>query len=434
MTPSGGELDLMQRQHVNFLLLGGGIAAHEAARAIRSRDVESSIVMIAREAARPYRRPELSKSYLLGKMPRESIFVDTARWHEQNHITLRTGISASQIDVNRHSVFLASGEEFAFDRLLIATGCAPKKLNVPGEALPNVHSLRNVNDADRLLRSIATAQHEGLPIPNDPDPKHRGRAVVVGAGLLGVEVAASLKTLGMHVELVVGRSHPWAHYAGEVVGRAVARSLEAHGVVIHTGRNVLKFEGDGRVQRVVLADGTRIDTNLAIVCIGTDPTQELLRNTPIASEKAILVDAHCKTSVTDVFAAGDCAAAFDPAFNRHRYFPHWNQAAMLGSVAGDVMAGGERVVDSSIAIESRWFEHSGFICGERKHIDRRFIRQTPQSIIEFGVAADGRLSQIVSVGDIDQKSARLLIAQRVQTNDREESLKDPAFDLRGLVP
>jgi 3-phenylpropionate/trans-cinnamate dioxygenase ferredoxin reductase component len=423
----------MQRQHVNFLLLGGGIAAHEAARAIRSRDTGSSILMVAREAARPYRRPELSKSYLLRKVPRESIFVDSARWHEQNQITLRTGISASQLDVNRHSVFLASGEEYVYDHLLIATGCAPKKLNVPGEALPNVHMLRNVNDADRLLHAIDTARHEGLPIPNDPDPKHRGRAVVIGGGLLGVEVAASLKTLGMHVELVVGRSHPWAHYAGQEVGRVVARSLESHGIVIHAERMVMKLEGDGRVQRVVLSDGTRIDTNLAIVCIGVDPTQELLRNTPIASEKAILVDQHCRTSAPDIFAAGDCAAAFDPMFNRYRYFPHWNQAAMLGAVAGDVMAGGDRIVDASIAIDSHWFELSGFICGERKHIDRRILRQTPDRIVEFGIAADGRLSQVVSVGDIDQRAARNLVARRVQTQGREEAFKDPNVELRSLI-
>jgi NADPH-dependent 2,4-dienoyl-CoA reductase/sulfur reductase-like enzyme len=423
----------MPRQHVNFLLLGGGIAAHEAARSIRSRDTGSSIMMIAREAARPYRRPELSKSYLLRKVPRESIFVDNARWHEQNYVSLRTGMSASQIDANRHSVFLASGEEFMFDRLLIATGCAAKKLNVPGEALPNVHTLRNVNDADRLLHAIDTARHEGLPIPNDPDPKHRGRAVVIGGGLLGVEVAASLKTLGMHVELVAGRSHPWAHYAGDAVGRVVSRSLESHGILIHTDRSVMKLEGDGRVQRVVLSDGTRIDTNLAIVCIGVDPTQELLRNTPIASEKAILVDQHCRTNVADIFAAGDCAAAFDPLFGRYRFFPHWNQAAMLGAVAGDVMAGGDRVVDPSIAIESHWFEQYGFICGERKHIDRRILRQTPEKIIEFGIAGDGRLSQIVSVGDIDQRAARNLIAKRVQTSGREEAFKDPNVDLRSLA-
>ncbi len=420
----------MQRQHVNFLLLGGGIAAHEAARAIRSRDPGASIVMIAREAARPYRRPELSKSYLLRKMPRESIFVDNSRWHEQNHVSLRTGTSATQIDCNRHAVNLTTGDEIIFDRLLIATGCAPRKMNVPGESLPNVHTLRNVNDADRLLHAIDSARIEGLPLPNDKT--HRGRAVVIGSGLLGVEVASSLKTLGMHVELVSGRSHPWSHYAGEAIGRLVSRSLESHGIVLHANRLVQRLDGDGRVQRVVLSDGTRIDTNLAIVCIGVDPTQELLRNTPIASEKAILVDEHCRTNIGDVFAAGDCAAAYDPLFQRHRYFPHWNQAAMLGSVAGDVMSGGDRIVDSSMAIESHWFEMNGFLCGERKHIDRRILRQTPETIIEFGLAGDGRLSQVVAVGDIDQKSARLLIAKRVQTSGREEAFKDPKVDLRSL--
>lgn len=420
----------MQRQHVNYLLVGGGIAAHEAARAIRSRDTGSSVLMVAREAARPYRRPELSKSYLLRKVPRESIFVDNVRWQEQNNIALRTGTSASQIDCSRHTVLLGSGDEIVYDRLLIATGCAPRKLNVPGESMPNVHSLRNVSDADRLLHAVDTARQEGLPLPGDP--KLRGRAVVVGGGLLGVEVAASLKTLGMHVDLVVGRSHPWAHYAGEAVGRVVTRSLEAHGITLHLDRAVDRFEGDGRVQRVILSDGTRIDTNLAVVCIGVDPTQELLRNTPIASEKAILVDQQCRTNVPDVFAAGDCASAFDPLFGRHRHFPHWNQAAMLGAVAGDVMAGGDRTLDSSVGIDSHWFELTGFICGERKHIDRRILRQTPEKIVEFGISGDGRLSQVVAVGDIEHKAVRLLIAGRVQTSGREEAFKDPNVDLRAL--
>lgn len=420
----------MTRQHVNFLLLGGGIAANEAARAIRSSELTASILMIARESARPYRRPELSKSYLQRKESRESIFVDNDRWQTQNNIVLKSGTSAQMIDTGRHAVLLDSGEEFFYDRLLIATGCAPRRLGVPGDALPNVHTLRNVNDADRLLHAIDVARIEGLPVP---DGATRGRATVVGGGLLGVEVAASLRALGLHVELVVGRGHPWSNYAGDVVGRSIARSLEAGGVVLHVDRTVTRLEGDGRVQRVVLSDGSRIDTNLVVTCVGVDATQDLLRNTPIASEKAILVDAQCRTNIEDVFAAGDCCAAFDPAFGRHRYFPHWNQAAMLGATAGDGMAGGTRRVDPATLVDSGWFDQTGLICGDRKLVHHRIVRQQADQVVEFGVANDGRVAQIVALGSVDEKAVRSLIARRTNVVGREEQLKDPTVPLASLT-
>jgi len=419
----------MDRLHVKYLLIGGGIAASEAARAIRERDATGSLVMVTRESSRPYRRPDLSQRYLRREVQRSTIAVEGVA--AVPDVTLRTGRSARILDVARHRVSLDDGSELDYDRLLLAVGGQARHLAVPGSEFPNVHYLRTVDDADRLLHAVDAAKLEGLP---QPAAGRRGRVVVVGSGLLGVEVAASLAGLGLHVEVVTGRPHPWHHYAGDVVGRLVARTLEAGGVPVHNDAPVARFEGDGRVQRVALADGRRIDANLVVAAVGVEANRELLRNTPVAAERAILVDEQCRTSAPDVFAAGDCCAAFDPLFAKHRYFPHWRFAAMLGATAGDVMAGGEARVDGVVPVQSEWLGHVGRIWGERRVVDRRVVRTlSADRVVEFGVATDGRVAQVVSVGDVgDPEPLRRLVATRAQVGGREEQLRDPAFDLGGL--
>lgn len=419
----------MDRIHVNYLLVGGGIAATAAVRAIRARDTGSSVMLVTREAIRPYQRPELSKRYLRKELPRESIMASTEEWFASNDVQLRTGRRATQIEVARHCVTLDNSDALFYDKLLLAVGGVARRLTIPGAQLPGVHYLRTLDDADRLLHAIDSARIEGLPQPQDGGQKSRGRITVIGAGVLGVEVAASLKQVGLHVDLVVGRPHVWSRYAGEVIGRQIARKLESGGVRVHLEAAV-RIDGDGRVQHVALAGGKTLDTNLVVVCVGMEANRELLANTPIAAEKAILVDEQCRTSVPDVFAAGDCCAAYDPIFGKHRQFAHWNQAQVLGEIAGDVMAGGDRRLEGVVTFETSFFDTGARFWGEPRLVDHRLVRQNNGDTIEFGVARDGRIAQVIAVGSTrDDEALQTMVATRFNTEGHEERLKDPGQPL-----
>jgi len=349
--PHGGETDMSSNLHVQYLLVGGGIAASAAAEAIRQRDPAGSAMLIGQEATRPYHRPPLSKQFLRDEVSRESLFTRDGDWFAQHNIDLHTGHRVAAIDVNHRLVVLDSGREVGFEKLLLATGASPVPLEMPGATLPNVFYVRTLADIDRLRSSIDQAKNFGRLQPQtDALPRNsstgRGRATIIGGGLLGVELAASLTQVGLAVDLVVANPAPWHDYAGDVTGRFIARLLEHQGVTVHLSTTALRLEGDGRVQRVILSGDQVLETDLAIGAIGVTVNRQILRNTPIRAEKAILTDEHGQTSVPSIYAAGDCAAVFDPAVGKHRIGQHWSHAQFTGRLAGDNMAGGSSVYDA----------------------------------------------------------------------------------------
>jgi NADPH-dependent 2,4-dienoyl-CoA reductase/sulfur reductase-like enzyme len=252
-----------------------------------------------------------------------------------------------------------------------------------------------------------------------------------------VELAGSLTQSGLHVDLAVSGDYPWKRFAGDVTGRCIARFLENHSVTLHSGERVARVEGDGRVQRVVLASGKSIACDFAVAAVGMVVHKEILRGTPIAAEKAILVDAGCRTNVRGIFAAGDCAAVFDPLFGKHRMMHHWDSASQTGKIAGINMAGGDAKFEVASFFDSQIFGLKLGVWGEARVVDRRIIRGTPSAespeFIEIGVAADGRVAQVIAVGEVGQTEllARL-VKERVATNGREEELRDPGVALEGL--
>src|SRR5688500_2751186 len=341
----------MKSLHVKYLLVGAGVASSAAAMAIRQRDPDGAVLLVGKEVNRPYHRPALSRDYLLGRTNRDRIFTVGDDWFVENKVELRTGRRASTLDTARRSVALDDGEVVQYDRLLIATGSAPSTLAVLGAELPNVYYLRTLDDAERLHNAMAKALHEGRA-----HDRGRGRVVVVGGGLLGMELAATLHEAGLAVEIVMASAHAWPRFAGESIGRLALKHLENKGVRVRTATTVLKLEGDGRVQRVVLSDGTIADCDFVVGALGISASKELLRNTPIAAEKAILVDDHARTSDEHVWAAGDCAAIFDARFGKYRHLDHWDSAQATGTLAGTNMAGGDERYDLVNRYTSRVFD------------------------------------------------------------------------------
>jgi len=421
----------MVNLHVKYLLVGGGVASSAAAAAIRGRDPAGSILLVAQERTRPYHRPLLSKSLLRREVARDTAFVVPPAWFEQNHVELRTGRRMTRFDASRHSATLDSGEEVSYDRMLLATGASALPLDVPGASLPNLYFLRTLEDLDRLSHAIDKARTEGQRHDHG-----RGRVVVIGGGWIGMEVAGSLTQLGLGVDLVT-EIHPWNRLAGEATGRFAAVSLERAGVRVHSNLRPHRLEGDGRVQRVILSDGSTLACDLAIAAVGAVANKEVLRGSSIDAERAILTDPTCRTSAEDVFAAGDCAAILDPLFGKYRWIDHGSHARLTGTLAGSNMAGANEVYSGVNRFDSEVLNVRLVGWGENRFVDRRLIRGTPEvggttGFAEIGVANDGRVSQVLCLGPRDAtvpEDLSGLVAKRLNVSGREEQLKDPSISL-----
>jgi 3-phenylpropionate/trans-cinnamate dioxygenase ferredoxin reductase subunit len=423
----------MNHLHVKYLLIGGGLASSSAAEAIRERDKEGSILLVGQEVNRPYHRPPLSKEYLRRQKPRQELAAIEPNWFERNHVDLHTGLRVARLDTSRMSATLDNGAEVSFDRVLIATGATPVHLDVPGSALPNLFYLRTLDDCHHLHHAIDKAKREGRLHPGG-----RGRVVVIGGGLLGVEVAASLVQLGLGVELLLSKPYPWDKFVGENTGKFLVRFLEKRGMVVHSSSRPQRLEGDGRVQRVVLGDGRTLDCDFAVAAVGATPNKELLRGTPITAERAILTDERCRTNVPGVYAAGDCAAIFDPLFGKHRVLDHWDNAIVTGKLAGRNMAGADEAYSSVNYFFSDVFELTLSGWGQSRHVDRRLLRGTPNveapDFIEIGIAGDGRIAQVLALGHQGEDDLlRDLVARRFRVDGNEEAIKDPKVSLREIL-
>lgn len=423
--------------HVKHIVVGAGGAGSAAAEAIRKHDPQGSILLIGQESTRPYLRPSLSKEYLRRQMSKMDIVIEPVGWYDANHIELRTGRRVTHLDTARRTIALDNGDEIAFDNLLLATGASARPLKVPGADLPNVFYLRTISDCDRLHNAIDKAKSEGRQQPGS-DRSIRGRAAVIGADLLAVESAASLRQMGLHVDLIVGPSHAWSRIAGENTGKFIARFLEKHGVAVHANIDIARIEGDGRVQRIALSEGTPLDCDFAVAAEGIVPNRELVRDTPIAAEKAILVDDHCRTNVAGIYAAGDCAAVFDSLYGKHRLLDHWESARYTGAIAGANMAGADVRYDTVNTFTSDIFELKLFAWGEARFVDRRLVRGTPAidspAFAEIGVASDGRVSQVLAIGRPEEHELfNELVRRRFNVEGHEEAIKDPSRDLRELL-
>jgi 3-phenylpropionate/trans-cinnamate dioxygenase ferredoxin reductase subunit len=261
---------------------------------------------------------------------------------------------------------------------------------------------------------------------------------VIGSGLLGVELAASLTQMGLEVDLLLKGEHPWPRFAGETTARWAARFLEQHGVAVRPLSAPLRLEGDGRVQRVILPNHEVLACDFAVAAVGIVANKELLRGTPIAAEKAILTDEFCRTTVGDVYAAGDCAALFDPLFGKHRLLDHFDSARHVGALAGRNMTGANEAYADVSHFWSDLFDVTLHAWGESRHVHHRLVRGNSSAespdFIEFGLSADSRISQVVAVNHAgDAEALKQLVKHRAAIAGREELLKDPASDLRELL-
>ena len=306
-----------------FAIIGAGLAGAKAAETLRTEGFEGRVVVFGDEPERPYERPPLSKDYLRGEVSRDTAYVHDEGFYGQHEIELRTATAVRGIDVAASEVVLAGDKRVGFDQLLLTTGASPRRLTIPGADLDGVHYLRSLRDADVLQERLAAG----------------GSAVVVGAGWIGAEVAASARQKGLDVTVVEPASVPLERVLGPEVG-AVYRDLHLeHGVTFALGTGVDAFEGTGRVEAVRTSDGRVIGCDLVVVGIGVTPNTALAERAGLAVDNGVVVDERLRSSVPTILAAGDVASAYHPLFGRHVRVEHWANALNQGPAAARSMLG-----------------------------------------------------------------------------------------------
>ena len=305
------------------VIVGAGLAGAKTAEALREEGFEGRIVLVGQEPELPYERPPLSKDYLRGESPREKARVHRADFYAANDIDLRTATLVERIDLGASEVALSTGRPIHYDRLLIATGAEPRRLSVPGAELEGVHYLRDFSDADEIASHFDAGR----------------RMVVIGAGWIGSEVAASARQRGVEVTVVERGEVPLERVLGRQVGEVYAQLHRDRGVELLTGAALASIEGSGRVERVRLADGHTVEADVVVAGIGVTPRTALAEGAGIAVDNGILTDERLETSAAGVFAAGDVANAFHPFYGHRLRVEHWANALNQPATAARAMLG-----------------------------------------------------------------------------------------------
>lgn len=305
------------------VIVGAGAAGFAAAHALRAEGYDGAIEMVGADPAEPYDRPNVSKDYLAGTAQPEWLPLRDPDWYRDNRINLRLGRPVESLDLGQRRVMLAGGEGVSFDALLLATGADPVRLPIPGAEGPNVHYLRSLADADRLIAATVGAR----------------RAVVLGASFIGLEVAASLRARGLEVHVVAPEAVPMARILGPDLGAHIRRLHESHGVVFHLEDTVTEI-GAGVL---ALKSGSALAADVVAIGVGVRPNTALAEAAGLAVDKGVLVDAYLQTSAPGVYAAGDIARWPDKITGERVRVEHWVVAERQGQTAArNILGRGER--------------------------------------------------------------------------------------------
>jgi len=308
-----------------FVIVGGGLAGAKAAEALRDNDFDGHIILFAEERHLPYERPPLSKEYLAGKKSLNDFTVQDADWYGDHNVDLRLGSRVSSLDPAAHTVGLPDDLTVAYDKLLLATGSASRRPPIPGSDADGVHYLRTYDDA-ATLNSVLT---EGSSL------------AVVGAGWIGLEVAAGARQRGVGVTVVEAARQPLVAALGETVGEVFANLHRDHGVDLRLEAHVEEITtAEGRATGLKMGDGSTVAADAVLVAVGAKPNVELAEQAGLSmGDGGVLVDASLRTSDPDIYAVGDIAAAEHPLFGCRIRTEHWANALKQPAVATAGMLG-----------------------------------------------------------------------------------------------
>ncbi len=314
------------------MIVGGGLAAARIAEQLRRAEYTGAITIVSDEVHLPYDRPPLSKEVLRKEV--DDVFLKPREWYDEKNITLRLGSAATGLDTREQTITLDDGAVLGYDELVIATGLVPRRI----PAFPDLEGIRVLRSFDECM---ALREHAS-------DARH---AVIVGAGFIGCEVAASLRGLGVDVVLVEPQPTPLASVLGEQIGELVARLHRDEGVDVRLGIGVAEVRGQGHVDTVVLTDGTEVTADLVVVGIGSRPATEWLDGSGIEVDNGVICDEAGRTSAPNVWALGDVASWRDPMGHQARV-EHWSNVAEQARVVVPAMLG--RDAPANVVVPYFW--------------------------------------------------------------------------------
>lgn len=340
-------------------IVGAGAAGFAAAQALRTEGYDGVIEMIGVDPAQPYDRPNLSKDYLAGTAQPEWLPLRDPAWYRENGVLLRLGQKVESLDVAAKRLTLEGGEAVSFDALLLATGAEPVRLPIPGADGPNVHYLRSIADADRIIAASAGAK----------------RVAVIGASFIGLEVAASLRGRGLEVHVVAPEAVPMARILGPELGAHVRQLHEARGVVFHLEDTATRI-GEGGLS---LEKGGALAADFVVIGVGVRPNLALAEAAGLATDKGVLVDEYLMTSAPDVYAAGDIARWPDKITGENIRVEHWVVAERQGQTAARNMLGRKERFDAAPFFWSQHYDQVVCYVGHAPGWDRHEVSGDPAS-------------------------------------------------------
>lgn len=399
------------------VIIGAGQAGVQGAQSLRAAGYQGRIVLLGEEDAAPYQRPPLSKAYLQGALGPDRLALKPEAFYAQNGVDLRLGVRAAAIDRKAARAEIEGGETLAYDRLLIATGAPPRRLHCPGTELAGVHYLRTAADGEGLRPVLAAAR----------------RLVIVGAGYIGLEVAASARKAGCAVTVLEAQARVLQRVAGLEISAFFDSLHRAHGVDLRLGAALSHFEGRGRIERAVLLSGEKIDADAALIGVGALPAISLAKDAGLAIDDGVATDEHAATSDPAIYAAGDCASHPSRLYGRRMRLESVPNAIEQAKVAGANMAGGALVYDAVPWFWSDQYDVKLQTAGVAEGADAAVVRGDPAAA-RFSVWSlkDGRVLAVDAVNDPAAflGSKRLIAAK---TPIDAKLLADPATDLKSLA-
>jgi 3-phenylpropionate/trans-cinnamate dioxygenase ferredoxin reductase subunit len=399
------------------VIVGASLAGAKAAETLRQEGFDGRLVLVGAEHERPYERPPLSKDYLRGEVGREKVYVHEEGFYAEHDIELCLGRTALSLDTSNGELELDDGERLRYDRLLLATGAEPRRLAIPGAELDGVMYLRSVRDSDTLRARLDRG----------------GAVVVVGAGWIGAEVAASARQRGLEVTVLDPASVPLERVMGADVG-AVYRDIHTdHGTRMLMGTGVEAFEGDRAVERVRTSDGRELECDFVVVGVGVVPRFKLTLQSDIVLANGIVVDEHLQTNVPGVFAAGDVANAYHPFYGEPIRVEHWANALNQGPAAARNMLGMATAYERLPYFFSDQYDVGMEYTGYARDWDRVVFRGDPatRAFVAFWLVDDRVVAGMnVNVWDVTDAIKRL-ISERVAVDD--QTLADPDVPLEELA-
>ena len=377
------------------VIVGGGAAAFATAEMLRREGFAGSVTLLSSDDAAPYDRPNCSKDYLAGNAPEDWIPLKPAEFYREHAIDVALGTNVTGIDVKAQQVAVAGGRNVAFDKLVLATGAEPIRLDIPGASEPHVHVLRSLGDARAIIANAKEARH----------------AVVVGASFIGLEVAASLRARELEVHVVAPERRPMERILGREFGDFIRELHEEHGVVFHLEETATAIDG----HKVKLKGGTTLSADLVVVGIGVRPRTGLAEQAGLAIDRGVVVNEYLETSAPGIYAAGDIARWPDPHSGEKLRIEHWVVAERQGqTVARNILGRRERFAD----VPFFWSQHYDLpinYVGHAEKWDKLEIEgdiKARDCVVRY--RRDGKLLAVASIyRDVDSLKEELAMERRV---------------------